>query len=101
MSWKCFEAVLLRCGYATTANNKSMCTKPWTEDDSEGTSKFFEILSSNHLGRLLSVLKSIFLFFYFFRSSCNGLVVLKVYVICSIKASFTSLWKQWFEFWKC
>ena len=39
--------------------------------------------------------------FRFFRSSCNSSVVLKVFVIFSIRANFRSLWKLWFEFWKC
>ena len=42
----------------STANDRDTYTKLWTEDDSEGASKYRWTLGSNHMGRVFSVLKS-------------------------------------------
>ena len=74
-----------------------MYTKFWTEDDSEGgfTSPYNFLIQTdwNHY-RFQK-------FSRFFRSSRNSSVVVKVFVIYSLRVNFSYLWELWFKFWKC
>ena len=58
-TWRLINDVFIQfcygCIYVTTAINKGMYTKLWTEDDSEGCRL---VLDLNNVGRVFSILES-------------------------------------------
>ena len=83
------KSAIVFCCYAPTTNNKRIYTKFWREDDSEGASKRFQILGTNHPSRVFLVLESkCFPFF-----SEVTVTVVKVLGLPSIRVSISSALK--------
>ena len=77
-------------GYFPTPINKGMYTKLWMDDGSEEASKWCYIFASNYLDRIISVLESKFFTIF---SEVTSVVLVKIFIIFSLRFYFLSLWK--------